>query len=375
MLNPEQRTELGLPTARDQQKWQRYYFFRHILTAEEAVIFALDNQDENLSPGSLMEEIKFKYDLEYKESPIKRSDYPEFFNEIFGSKSGYNFGQIDREDYTTDLKQNLVEETGGRTSLTYYKYNRIKDCYHRYYLEHIVGFDSGLELPDKAMNPMVFGIMVHNLMDKVITEFKADILANRLDLASNRDRLEEIVDKMIARYYLFYDQRFKGYYKEIIKPRLIDSIFSFMDGLFRRLPDFSDEILANWEWKLEYTPENKGTGFYRGAGMEFYLNGRIDLLIETGQEKVLVDFKTGSGSPDQLDFYSLLIDNGVSKKKKYIYNIMDKKFQSANSDSGNELAEKISLELQDLTESEYYTRIYKSRCERCPYLAICQVVK
>ncbi len=375
LLNSEQKSELGLPTARDEQKWQRYYFFRHVLTAEKAAIFGLDNQNENLSPGSLMEEIKFKYGLEYQDSPINRSDYLRFFNNIFDSKSDFNFGHVDRENYTTDLGQNLVEETGGRTSLTYYKYNRIKDCYHRYYLEHIIGFDSGLELPGKAMNPMVFGIMVHNLMDKAITELKPELGANKAEVEFDKDRIEEIVDETINRYYLFYDQRFKGYYKEIIKPRLVDSIFSFIAGLFRRLPNSSEEIISDWEWRLEYTPENKKASFYKEKGMEFYLSGRIDLLIETDQEKVLVDFKTGSGSVDQLNFYSLLLDNGISKQKKYIYNIMDKTFQSANSDSGNELAEKIRLELEDLTDSKYYTRIFKSRCERCPYLTICQVVK
>ena len=375
LLNPEQRVELGLPTAREEQKWQRYYFFRHILTADDAVVFGLDNQDENLSPGSLMEELKFKYGLEYEDSPIKRSDYLRFFNNIFESKAGYNFGHVERDEYRTDLKQNLVEETGGRTSLTYYKYNRIKDCYHRYYLEHIIGFDSGLELADKAMNPMVFGTMVHNLMDEAITELKPLIKANTADIEQYRDRIEEVVDRIIGKYYLFYDQRFKGYYKEIIKPRLVDSIFSFIEGLFRRLAGSLEEDLSDWAWKLEYSPKKKGESFYQEAGMEFYLSGRIDLLVETGQEKVLVDFKTGSGSVEQLDFYSLLLDNRASIKKKYIYNIMDELFQSANSDTGNELAEKICLELEELTGAEYYTRIYKSRCERCPYLTICQVVK
>ncbi len=374
LLNPEQRADLGLPTARDEQKWQRYYFFRHVLTAEEAAVFALDNQDENLSPGSLMEELKFKYGLEYEKSPVQRSDYLRFFNNIFESKSGYNFGQMGREEYSTDLKQNLVEETGGRTSLTYYKYKRIKDCYHRYYLEHIIGLESGLELPDKAMNPMVFGIMVHNLMDRVITDLKPEIMANMGDLTGYSERIEEIVDRTIAKYYLFYDQRFKGYYKKIIKPRLVDSIFSFIEGLFRRLSGPSEGELSDWDWKLEYTPEKRGDSFYQGAGMEFYLSGRIDLLVETGQERALVDFKTGSGSVDQLEFYSLLLDNGSLIKKKYIYNIIDQLFQSANTGTGNELAEKIRLELEELTGSEYYTRIYKSRCERCPYLAICQVV-
>jgi len=375
LLNPEQREALGLPTARDEQNWQRYYFFRHIFTADKAVIFALNNQDENLAPGSLMEELKFKYGLEYRESPVKRSDYLKFFNNIFEDKTGYNFGSCEREEYTTDLRQNLIEETGGRTSLTYYKYNRIKDCYHRYYLEHIIGFDAGMELPDKAMNPMVFGIMVHNLMDRAITELKPEIMANTADLEAHSDRVEELVERIIDKYYLFYDQRFKGYYKEIIKPKLVASVFSFIEGLFRRLPASSVDNLSDWDWKLEYTPENKGAGFYQGDGMEFYLSGRIDLLIDTGQDQVLVDFKTGSGSVEQLDFYSLLLDNGDINKKKYIYNIMDELFQSANSDTGNEMAEKIRLELEDLTGAEYYKRIYKSRCERCPYLSICQVVK
>ncbi|MFN2362766.1 MAG: PD-(D/E)XK nuclease family protein, partial [Halarsenatibacteraceae bacterium] len=301
LLNPEQRVELGLPTAREEQKWQRYYFFRHILTADRAEIFGLNNQDENLSPGSLMEELKFKYRLEYQESPVKRSDYLSFLNNIFASQAGYNFGQVDREEYRRDLKQNLVEETGGRTSLTYYKYNRIKDCYHRYYLEHIIGLEPGLELADKAMNPMVFGIMVHNLMDRVITELKPELTANTLDIEPYRARVEEIVDEIIGKYYLFYDQRFKGYYKEIIKPRLVDSIFSFIEGLARRLPASSEGELTDWDWKLEYTPPKRVESFYQEAGMEFYLRGRIDLLIETGREEILVDFKTGSGSVDQLD--------------------------------------------------------------------------
>lgn len=383
ILNSEQRKSLGLPTAKDYQKRQRYNFFRHVLTAERAAVFALDNQDENVSPGSMLEEIKYNYKLEYNPAPVANKDYDFLLINAFDSGRNFSFGSSRRKKFTEDLRQNVAEETGGKTSLTYYKYRTLKDCYHRYYLQSILGFEPALELPDRAMNPKLFGIMVHELMENVLGQLNWEELLRNRQINVNKQDISEQVEALIYRYRLFYDQRFSGYYQRLVQPRLVEAAENFLEGLLQRLPPRESQRKdQNWESYLEYSPELKQDYFYENADIQVYLNGRIDLLLKNERKAYLIDFKSGSGSAEQLDFYSLLLNErggadepSAPSPDRYIYNVISQQFEQGNQGKEDKMAAKITEQLDDIFSSDHYTRIYKSRCHRCPYLAVCQVVE
>ncbi|MGM0420262.1 MAG: RecB family exonuclease [Bacillota bacterium] len=383
ILNGEQRKALGLPTAKDYQKRQRYNFFRHIFTAEKAAVFALDNQDENISPGSMLEEIQYNYQLKYNTAPVTNKDYDSLLVNTFGSGQNFSFGPYHRKEFTEDLFQNVAEETGGKTSLTYYKYRTLKDCYHRYYLEHILGFEPALELPAKAMNPKLFGIMVHELMENVLDQLNWQWLLGEREINIDESFISEQVEALIYRYRLFYDQRFSGYYHQLVQPRLVEAVENFLGGLLQRLPLVEAEGKGReWQYYLEYSPDLKEDYFYENGDIQVYLNGRIDLLLKREDKAYIIDFKSGSGSAEQLDFYSLLLNKREGEDNfhplspdKYIYNIISQQFEQGNQGKEDKMAAKITEQLEDIFNSDYYTRIYKSRCQRCPYLAVCRVVE
>ncbi|MFW5992358.1 MAG: PD-(D/E)XK nuclease family protein, partial [Halanaerobiaceae bacterium] len=112
--------------------------------------------------------------------------------------------------------------------------------------------------------------------------------------------------------------------------------------------------------------------------VSIYLNGRIDLLIDTEETKYIIDFKTGRGDKEQLDFYSLLIHNNEETDyemiDKFIYDVMDKKFLPGRAGNEADFAWKIKNALQEFFTGEKYTAEYSSRCERCKMFDICRVV-
>jgi ATP-dependent exoDNAse (exonuclease V) beta subunit len=219
---------------------------------------------------------------------------------------------------------------------------------------------------------MALGILTHEIFAELIIYARDHQIA---PLEIPAEKRKDVIKRSIKANQLKIDRDYLNYYQQIISKSLEESFIHFAELLQKYLPADYHNILVEWpEW--DYQRQQ----YFKVQQTDFYLSGRIDLLLLKQDEYFIVDFKTGSGDRKQLDFYSLMLrqnykDKLLSENRKAIYNVFDQAFE--HSYNKLEKEDKLGAELQELTELLFtageYERIYKSRCQRCPYRDICRV--
>lgn len=263
----------------------------------------------------------------------------------------------------------LVIETddfpGNQMSLSYYRYTTLIDCYYKFYLEKLVRLAEDRVVVDREMSPLLFGNFVHEVFAEVLNR-------QGRNLNVSKEVVEEVIVDKLNSYRLQINNYYLPYYRKVLLPTVRDSVISFFRGLKRRV---KGEIV---DIKIEWQPEkSKDRVIFNHDFTDVFLNGRVDLIIETSDTRFIIDFKTGQGKEDQLDFYSLLLapDYGSEKKvAKELYNVMKASFKAGAPGTEEEFAREISEEIKNFFEGGEYTTIYKSRCKDCNWMDICRVV-
>lgn len=384
LLTEPQRRRLGLPTAEDERKKQRYYFMRHLLTCGRADVLAVEDSEANISPGAFLEELRFKYDLSWGNLPLGRSDYDRFYTSVFsaGSETAdegmiFSSGPDDIEDESPPrLEAGDFPRPGGYFGLGYYKYRRLEDCYYRFFLEQLMQLPDTIEEIRAPLKPITFGSMVHRMAERILQDMSVE------DIEVARDDIEKAVDDVLEEFQLKIDHRFQEYYSIVIREDLVESLWEFFTGPDSPWPDSCEELE---DLRIEHTPDHRDVlPFLKSELADFYLSGRIDLLLSNEDNDVIIDFKSGGGRGDQLNFYALLLEGrrddtaepGREKgpPAKYIYQIMERKFLHEPRGTEAEFAVDIESALREFVELERYEREYQSRCKNCPYKKICRVV-
>ncbi len=376
-LNEKQLKQNGLPDAEKSYLIKKYHFLRHIFNSEESIIFTVNNLDENIYPAAVLEELALYYKLNFKKSraeDIKEKDIlVNFMNfkEQQNSDSLNSAGILnnkENESFNSDLE--LAEaEFNNNYSLSYYKYRNLKDCFHRFYLENIVGLDTTAEI-SQSLSLKNLGILTHQVFaDLILYAVGEDINFNEI----TAEKLREITFRGLEKNILKTNYDYLSFYKNIILPKLESSFLRFAELIESDKPDDKENILVEWpEWSYEKK------SFFSKENISFFLSGRIDLLFMGQDEYFIIDFKTGGGKKEQLDFYSLMLKENYSaeladKSRKAIYSVFDEKLDRYYQNKEVAVKEEMQELINELFEVRKYKRIYKSRCNRCPYLEICRV--
>lgn len=369
-LSEKQLQDNGLQLKHQKLLLKKYNFLRHIFNAEKTVIFTVENEDQNISSAVILEELVIEYGLEFKESKLKELSEKEILNNLFDFNSDSELKVNNSAAFNQEL-QLEKEDFGSFFNFSYYKYKYLKDCYHRFYLEQLASLDTKLEIKP-SLSLMALGILTHEIFGELIIYARDQKISPAEIPAAVR---EKIVKRSIKKNELKIDKDYLNYYQQIIFKSLDRSFIRFAELLEKYLPQDYSNILVEWpDWNQELQQ------YFRAFEIDFYLSGRIDLLLLSEAEYFIIDFKTGSGDQKQLDFYSLMLrqnykDQLPAASRKAIYNVFDEDFEHSyhkvekEDQLGAEL-EELSLELFAAGE---YQRIYKSRCQSCPYKDICRV--
>lgn len=376
-LNEKQLKQNGLPDAEKSYLIKKYHFLRHIFNSEESIIFTVNNLDENIYPAAVLEELLLYYGLEFEKSraeEIKEKDIlVNFMNFEEQESAGIinSFGRLNKVDnqiFNSDLK--LVEdEFNNNYSLSYYKYRNLKDCFHRFYLENIIGLDTTAEI-SQSLSLKNLGILTHQVFaDLILYAVEEGLSFNEID----SKKIREITFRVLEENILKTNYDYLSFYKNIIIPKLESSFLRFAELIKSDTPETAENILVEWpEWNYEKK------SFYKKENTSFFLSGRIDLLFMDQNEYFIIDFKTGGGNKKQLDFYSLMLKENYSAElpdasRKAIYSVFDEKLNRYYQNKEDAIKKEMQELINELFEAKKYRRIYKSRCKRCPYLEICRV--
>ncbi|MFN2341250.1 MAG: PD-(D/E)XK nuclease family protein [Halanaerobium sp.] len=369
-LSEKQLQDNGLQLKHQRLLLKKYDFLRHIFSSEKAVIFTVENEDQNISPAVILEELILEYNLKYKESKLKNMSEKEILKNLFDFDSEPALKANSLASFNQELKVE-PEDFGSSFNFSYYKYKYLKDCYHRFYLEQLAGLDTTLEIKP-SLSLMALGILTHEIFGELILYARDNkILPTEIESSMR----QKIIRKSIKKNELKIDKDYLNYYNQIIFKSLERSFIRLAELLQKYLPENYSKILVEWpEWN------RKLQRYFKATGIDFYLSGRIDLLLLNEDDYFIIDFKTGSGDSKQLDFYSLMLrqnykDQLPADSRKAIYNVFAENFE--HSYHKIEKEDQLGAELEELSlqlfKAGVYERIYKSRCQRCPYKEICRV--
>ncbi|MGM0602915.1 MAG: RecB family exonuclease [Bacillota bacterium] len=363
-LNEKQLSLNGLPTAEDRYLLKKYRFLRHIFSAGEASIFTIDNIERNIYPAAVLEELKLKYNLEFKQNKFEAVDESDLLKNFFAFKTVESDSAHNNENISGEipLKKSDFKD---QFSITYYKYNQLKRCFYRFYLEQILHLQPGFSGGDNSLSFRSLGILVHESFSDLIEFF----LNND---SFSEEKVDDIILKNIKKLNLKIDEDLQPFYKNIMAKKIAESFLFFWSEM--------KNIIKNTEVLIEWPPRSKNREiFLKLMETEFYLSGRIDLLLMGENKNHIIDFKTGSGDKTQLDFYNLMLEENFAvqdmpqKSRKAIYSVFEEKFDYSYKNKEQELFTEINDLLEKLFEKKEYSRIFKYDCERCPYYDFCRV--
>lgn len=364
LLTDRQRERLGLPTAAGKRLLEKYCFFRHLFCSKKAVVFSLNNLEDNLTPSSFLEELRLKYDLNMVEAGIKAEAIPAVVEGIFAGEDGALKPDSKR---AAGKEWPVVEEKDfpGRTfSLTYYKYRTLDECYFKFYLEYIVRAEKRVQ-PGKKISPPLFGALVHEIFAEVLDRAGPE-------LSVSVDLVEEIIENKFYTYSPKINDYYIQYYRAVLLNKVRDSALHFLQMLKEKTGPIQ-------KLKTEYRPAKGETPFFRCPPADLYLSGRVDLLVDTGEKMWVIDFKTGAGSMVQLDFYALLLGTETKRNvsiERAVYDVLKEQYSPGTAGAETDLAAKIRRHLQEFFSAGRYQAVYKrSLCQNCDWFDLCRVVK
>ncbi len=386
LLTETQRREVGLPTREDERQKQRYNFLRHLFTADKADILSLDNKKENKSPGAFIEELRLNYDLSFQQAPVSETHYPAFYRSIFAENGSDIFApsagtvsrelpqlvgrpdEIEKEEALT-VKAEDFPGTGRGFSLSFYKYNTLEKCYFRFFCEHLMQLKPELGKIERILEPITFGSMVHFMTEKLMQKKCWQ------DGEKMKGIIGNVVDDVLRDYHLKIDHRFEDFYHRVIRKELVESLQRFW---YSTASPLQNDMMQFIDREVEYSPAHgKSEPFFTSGLVDFYLSGRIDLLLEAEDKIALVDFKSGRLKPEQLNFYAILLKQTRNENRpiyKYFYQVMERKFHQEGPNSELDFRQELQEVLEQFVEEGRYTK-NENECYNCNYRKICRVVE
>ncbi|MGM0502788.1 MAG: PD-(D/E)XK nuclease family protein, partial [Bacillota bacterium] len=360
LLTEQQRRDLGLISSTTKRLKEEYKFYREVLSAEKVIIFTLKNEEQNITPSSFLEKLILNYDLDVKKAAVKEKHYGLIMQQLFTDSQleavNSNLPQLkiplDKTDFQSSLR------------LSYYKYRTLQTCYCKFYLQHLMYLQAEWEVIEKKLSKKTLGSLVHNIFEAVVSKMSREI--KNKDFAVDKKQVRNIVEQEITKQKLKIPNYYESYYQEILFPVVTEAVVDFLKKLEQKLEGKIEELL------IEYAPQP--TRLMTANRGDVFLTGRIDLAVKTSQQNYIIDYKTGSGSEEQLDFYALLFDEKEQQLERNIYNVLEKRFNQTKIEPAVELKQELIKELEQFFEIDNYQLAANYHCNNCQYFDVCKVV-
>ncbi|MDD2229675.1 MAG: PD-(D/E)XK nuclease family protein [Candidatus Cloacimonetes bacterium] len=324
LFNETQRSKLGLKCYSDIRAWERYYFFRLLLSAEQVVCFSYRSIERDISPSSFLgelEQLVTESDSYIKEAmhipvrdiyeglAIKQDNKASLDLEIqeccsleaTPDKEFFIIPCSPQQDLTADGE--LKASASGIIQL-------IKNPF-LWYIEthsHIQNIPYEAE---ETVSSKLFGNIMHAYFADILGKEKGrhEGLKSLEQVFGNTDFLQQGLINLLNsdefRYQIPKNYN-ADFLSEIISIRLAESLNLFYEIWLKvHLDKRSFTLIPEGAWMTRAEREYKilGTVLYEGREYKVALNGKADLRIETDNEAMIIDFKTGNRDYRQLIIY------------------------------------------------------------------------
>lgn len=361
LLSDKQKKENKLSSSELNRELERYYFFQKIFTNEEVRIYSLKNEDKNIDSSPFVEELILNYKVNYEK--YKASQANIFIKNFFENKEDFSL-ETDELDNLKKTKENLCAKSKF-IKLGSYTFSNLEACAYNFYLSSILDLEKYPREMDYKLDNRIIGIIIHEALELIADKKQREILQG--DYTLSEEVIKETFTSVFQRKSKYIPRNYRNYYSKIMFPIFIEGIKNFYNSLeakieFQELTSFAQE-------------KSKELEIYKEKDIEFLLSARTDLIIETQGKNYIIDYKTGGGKGEQLDFYSIVYYGEGDRAEKYIYNAWESKWIEKEDKGSNTLMkEDVVNTIKSFVADKIYRRTEKQAlCKACNYVDICRM--
>ena len=330
-LSSAVRAHAGLPTKRDRENLQRYYYHQLFSRAEKIAIAYVKN--ETSMPSRFLDELGFNTSLMADEKALQP-----FLFELNASKTLYDQPFIDAP---YDLKAFPLSATKLKTLLT---------CKRQFYFRYLQKLKEA-KMPSAQIDEQVIGLTLHKVLEDAICD---EVL---LDEKSLYTTLETLLKENNHHEVWGY---FVDVWLQKLKPLMCNEIARYEEGFRVFKKEFVHAVPYG----------------------EFMLEGQIDRIDQKGDELFVIDYKSGKvpttterSLESTTDFQLVFYDHIASALGKvggvYYYDLKEGVLVPENF-----MEEKKALLHVKLSELSKPINGYElcdeiKHCRLCPYVQLC----
>lgn len=347
LLNEAQRARLGLLSYEVIRNWERYYFYRLVMCAEQVQIFTYRNMEMNVKPSSFVMELQelCQAELSIRKIPVKR---------LFEAYANLEAGELKHKLATSELMHaetnqafcslpsNPAQDFLPKHQIRFNSYD-VSLLFRNAFVWYIQSVRKikplRTDLAEKLSNTL-FGNLMHAYFTEILGSNPQSFSSVQALRASfTNDTKLRIALQSLMNSSEFYYKIPKNYNEEfladVIGTCLSDSLkqffyrflsFQLQNKAFELFPEGSrpeDERYYKEICKLEFA----------GKTYSIQIKGRADLRILTDETRYIIDFKTGSADSGQLVFYEWyydLIDHHerAADLRSYFWMVLDRELNS-----------------------------------------------
>ena len=297
LLGEYQRKQLGLKTYQQVKMREKYYFYLAVLNATKVDFCVVKNENLDREESSFIQEIKFSNlnkMINEKNEEIK--SYKSLFSKMLNFDITYKKNLINENFFTIPYENELE-----KINLSYTDFKNLENPFFFY----LNSKNLNNNIYEENFSRKFLGILAHSFFQEIFSK------ENYLNLKENSPSVfRQILQKNTSKLcFDFHDEYLKKYTYKILQEslhcliKIIDDFLKIKKNIF--LEKFKNLKLS----------EN------------ISIKGKVDFLIESENENLIIDFKTGSSvDKEQLKFYSYLFflhEYPHKKVSSFFYKIFD----------------------------------------------------
>ncbi len=292
LFTEQQKNKIGIKNYEDLILIEKYRTFQNLLNFSDINVYSIVDLDNNIDFSSFIYEYANRYNA------LKDKHNINFIENIFEEK---NISLEKDIPHFRAYKKDINDFKDGFLKIGAYDYTAILDGETFFFLDKLCKLDSQLEVEEvNGISAKLLGIILHKTMEELFKKNWKNILSSTENILIKKEDIAESLRKNLKKEELKIESFMKNYLEEILILRLEKNIENFLKFLYEELKDTKISRI-----EAEKT-DKKEIPFCEINGVQVFLTGRADLLIETTKANYIIDFKTGLADRRQLEFYAVM---------------------------------------------------------------------
>ena len=359
LFSKVQRAKMGLPTSDDKKLIEIFKIYQNILAAKNVYLAYVKDLESNVDSASVIEELKLKYGIGVIKGEISEAEELFFAKKYFLKDRTEKWVQKEIGEFIpSKLEKNFEKIKNEKLSLGYYSFEKMRDFEYGYYLEKAIGEQEAEEIEDE-INVKIFGTIIHAFYENVVMENKA-ALENKI-FKIDRDQLSEILKRVLNSFDYKVPKEYLEFYRKVSFEEILNSAEKYFMEFTEKLKE-EEDIEIHFEERIKLSSEKE-------LFENVFVNGVTDLHIKTSDKDYLFDYKSGKlkdskkgyknykvdKALEQLDYYSLMLENDGEKKiEKIVVDTWEGKLVSDERNEDKILTKKTVEEIITRYQTEKY---------------------